>query len=109
MLPHRLSVLFALLSIGAHGQWLSYPDTRTLRTKDGKPNFTAAAPRTAGNPDLSGVWELDPTPRSEPKRVNQIRQSQAQIASILRGEFREKAVGVFVDFDLPAQHAGRIA
>jgi hypothetical protein len=68
MLPQRLLVLFALLSIGAHAQWLSFPDARTPRAKDGKPNLTAPVPRTAGNPDLSGVWELDPTPVSELKR-----------------------------------------
>ena len=43
MLPQRLLVLFALLSIGARAQWLSYPDSRTPRTKDGKPNLVAPA------------------------------------------------------------------
>jgi hypothetical protein len=65
MLPQRLFVLLALLSFAAHAQWLSYPDSRTPRTKDGKPNLTAPLPRTNRNPDLSGVWELDPTPLSE--------------------------------------------
>jgi hypothetical protein len=49
---------------------LSYPDSRTPRTKDGKPNVTAPAPRAPdGKPDLSGVWEPEPTPASEIKRV----------------------------------------
>src|SRR5579859_7040454 len=69
MLPQRLLVPFALLSIVAQAQWLSYPDSRTPRTKDGKPNLRAAVPRGAGAPDLSGVWELDPTPLSELKRA----------------------------------------
>lgn len=67
MLPQRLFVLLALLSFGVHAQWLSYPDSRTPRTKDGKPNLTAPLPRANRNPDLSGVWELDPTPLSELK------------------------------------------
>lgn len=68
MLPQRLLVLFALLSIGAHAEWLSYPDSRTPRAKGGKPNLKRPCRRTTGNPDLSGVWELDPTPLSELKR-----------------------------------------
>jgi hypothetical protein len=68
MLPQRLFILCALLSIGAHAQWLSHPDSWTPRTKDGKPDLTAAVPRTNGKPDLSGVWEIDPTPMSELKR-----------------------------------------
>ena len=51
----------------AQGQWLHYPDPRTPGTKDGKPNLTAPAPRANGNPDLSGVWEIDATPLSELK------------------------------------------
>jgi hypothetical protein len=51
-----LLVLFGLLGIGVHAQWLNYPTPGIPRTKDGKPNLTAPAPRTAdGRPDLSGV------------------------------------------------------
>ena len=53
----------------AHAQWLNHPDSRAPRTKDGKPNLTAPAPRMNGKPDLSGVWEVDPTPMSELKRA----------------------------------------
>ena len=62
-----LGILIAAAT--ANAQWLSYPDSRTPRTKDGKPNLTAPAPRTNGNPDLSGVWEADETPMSELKRA----------------------------------------
>jgi len=38
-------------------QWLNYPDRHTPRTKNGKPNLAAPAPRVNGKPDLSGVWQ----------------------------------------------------
>jgi hypothetical protein len=53
----------------AAGQWINYPDARIPRTKDGKPNLTAPAPRVNGKPDLSGLWEPEPTPVSEFNRV----------------------------------------
>ena len=50
-------------------QWLNYPDARTPRTKDGKPNLTAHAPRMNNKPDLSGLWQAERTPESEFARV----------------------------------------
>jgi len=50
-------------------QWLKYPDARTPRTKDGKPNLTAPAPRLNGKPDLSGLWQAEKTPEHEYERV----------------------------------------
>jgi len=49
----------------AHGQWLNYPDARTPRGKDGKPNLTAPAPRLNGRPDVSGLWQAERTSDSE--------------------------------------------
>jgi hypothetical protein len=45
-----------------HAQWLNYPSPLTPRTKDGKPDLKAKAPRLAGKPDLSGVWQVAPVP-----------------------------------------------
>ena len=49
----------------AHAQWLNYPDARTPRTKDGRPNLTAPAPRLNGKPDVSGLWQAERTPERE--------------------------------------------
>jgi len=39
-------------------QWLNYPTPGIPRTKDGKADLSAPAPRMVdGKPDLSGVWE----------------------------------------------------
>jgi hypothetical protein len=64
-----LALGIVIATAAANAQWLSYPDSRTPRTKDGKPNLAAPVPRTNGNPDLSGVWEVDETPLSELKRA----------------------------------------
>jgi hypothetical protein len=64
-----LALGIVIAAATANAQWLSYPDSRTPRTKDGKPNLTAPAPRANGNPDLSGVWELEETPMNELKRA----------------------------------------
>jgi hypothetical protein len=70
-MPHqRLFFLFALLSTVAHAQWLNYPTPGTPRTRDGKPNLAAPAPRDAkGQPDLSGVWHVEPTSLAEWRRL----------------------------------------
>jgi hypothetical protein len=71
MLQHcRLFLLLVVIfANGASGQWLHYRDPRTPRTKDGKPNLSAPAPRMNDKPDLSGVWEGEPTPHNEVKKV----------------------------------------
>lgn len=62
--------LLAGACFGAYAQWLNYPTPGTPRTRDGKPNLTAPAPRAAnGRPDLSGVWQVKPTSADELKRL----------------------------------------
>lgn len=63
---------FALLAIFAStlsAQWVHYPTPGIPRTKDGKPNLTAKAPRLNGKPDLSGVWHVQPNTRAEMKQI----------------------------------------
>jgi hypothetical protein len=52
-----------------HAQWLNQPTHGTPRTKDGKPNLFAKAPRLAGKPDLSGVWQVEPPAKGEIERL----------------------------------------
>ena len=63
------STVIAMMLAGAlnhaHAQWLNYPDARVPRTKDGKPNLNAAAPRLNGKPDVSGLWQAERTPKRE--------------------------------------------
>jgi hypothetical protein len=70
MRHQRLFALFAFLSTGVHAQWLNYREPGTPRTRDGKANLAAPAPRAAdGKPDLSGVWMHELTSVAEMRRL----------------------------------------
>jgi hypothetical protein len=70
MRRRRLLVLFTLLSTGARAQWIHYPTPGIPRTRDGKPNLSAPSPRASnGKPDLSGLWQVEPTPFDEMTRL----------------------------------------
>ena len=49
----------------ANAQWLNYRTPGAPRTRDGKVNLAAPAPRANGKPDLSGIWQVEPTPLAE--------------------------------------------
>src|SRR3974377_191337 len=65
-----IAVIFTGALGCAHAQWLNYPTPGTPRTRDGKANLAAKAPRASnGRPDLSGVWQTAPAPPGENERL----------------------------------------
>jgi hypothetical protein len=55
-----VTTVVAAIAMGSPlaAQWIKYPTPGTPRTRDGKPNLAAPAPRTRGVVDLSGVWQV---------------------------------------------------
>src|SRR5215469_16665385 len=68
-LSTNLILLFTAAVFAGHAQWLDHRDPNIPRTKDGKADLAAPAPKLFGKPDLSGVWEAERTPSSEFARV----------------------------------------
>jgi hypothetical protein len=60
-----LAIAFLAAPLGACAQWVNHPAPGTPRTRDGKPNLSAPAPRIHGKPDLSGIWQAESTSRKE--------------------------------------------
>ena len=54
----RTVVAAIVVSSPLAAQWITYPTPGTPRTRDGRPNLSAPAPRTHGVPDLPGIWQL---------------------------------------------------
>jgi hypothetical protein len=65
MIFRTIALLLTTACLPLAAQWLNHADPRTPRTKDGKPNLAAPAPRLSGKPDLSGLWQAERTPENE--------------------------------------------
>jgi hypothetical protein len=61
-----VSVVVATLIAGVsmRAQWLHEATAGAPRTRDGKVDMTARAPRLNGKPDLSGLWQVQGDPRA---------------------------------------------
>src|SRR5579862_9337081 len=67
-MPHRnhwVVIMVAAASSGASAQWVNHPVPGTPRTRDGKVNLAAPAPRVKGRADFSGIWEVESSPLKE--------------------------------------------
>src|SRR5579863_8595020 len=63
-------ILLGGLLVCAHAQWLNYTDPGVPRTRDGEVNLSAPAPRASNSqPDLSGVWQVEPPPGGAIERM----------------------------------------
>ena len=65
---NRIVWLFAALiaaPLYVNAQWAVYHDPAVPRTRDGKPNLSAPAPRQNSKPDLSGIWIAESAPLAE--------------------------------------------
>jgi hypothetical protein len=54
-----LAAAISIATIPVTAQWLDYPTPNVPKTKDGKPDLNAPAPRLNGHTDFSGMWGWD--------------------------------------------------
>ena len=93
--------LLMLLSVTADAQWLNFPEPGTPRTRDGKLDLAAPAPRMPDDtPDLSGTWMHEVTTPAEMKRLYGARIDEAikvGVPGMEIGTQHKYAVNILVD------------
>ena len=103
MRRQRLLIVLGLCSACAHAQWVNYREPGTPRTRDGRANLTAPAPRAAdGKPDLSGVWMHEFTSVEEMRRIYGRRIDEAvkvDVPGMEIGTQHKYAFNIFTDLD----------
>lgn len=95
-----MCALLSMVAQGAvYGQWLNYPTPGTPRTRDGKPNLAARAPRTiGGKPDLSGVWHVEPTSMAEMKKAYADDVNSLDVIGMEADTISKYAINILIDF-----------
>ncbi len=63
-----LLIVLVAAPVCVNAQWALYRDPTVPRTRDGKPNLSAPAPRLNGKPDLTGIWQAESAPVAEIQR-----------------------------------------
>ncbi len=100
MRQRRFLVLFAVFSIGGQAQWMHSPTPGIPRTKSGRPNLSAPAPRAPnGKPDLSGLWQVEATPFAEMTRLFGEGLDSLSVPGDDLRTFSKYAISVLADFD----------
>ncbi len=69
LVSRRAALAALLLSATASAQWINYKEPGVPRTRDGKVNLTAPAPRVNGKPDLTGVWGHEKSTLADYRKV----------------------------------------
>jgi hypothetical protein len=91
--------MFLYLQFMAQAQWLNFPTPGTPRTRDGKPNLVAPAPRAlGGKPDLSGLWHVQPTSLAEMKRLYGDNVSDTSVPGMEPDTISKYALNILLDF-----------
>jgi hypothetical protein len=94
-----LAVVWIGFAAAAHAQWLHYPTPGTPRTRDGKPNLAAKAPRASnGKPDLSGVWHVQTHTLAEMKRLYGENVDAIQVPGMEITTISKYGLNIFVDY-----------
>lgn len=65
----RAILILIAMTTGLHAQWLDFIAPDVPRTRDGKPNLSARAPRINGKPDLTGTWQIVQESREELEQI----------------------------------------
>jgi hypothetical protein len=103
MNANKIFALIVLFAGSVRAQWVNYPAPGTPRTRDGKPNLSAPAPRGSnGKPDLSGLWHVQPTGQKELERLfgsDLIKEADAtSVPGMELDTISKYAINIFADF-----------
>src|SRR5947209_10648543 len=99
MMFPKILLMAGISAISAYGQWIGYLPPGTPRTRDGKANLAARAPRASnGKPDLSGVWHVEPTSMAEMKRLYGHDIDALDIPGMEADTISKYAVNILLDF-----------
>jgi hypothetical protein len=95
----RIAFLFGAIAACTQGQWLNYPAPGSPRTRDGKANLTAKAPRAwDGKPDLSGVWHVEYASVEENRRLFGDSVDEFAVPGDDPGTFSRYSLNILIDF-----------